>query len=181
MGYIQSLIKRKFKDIGEKQYEKISIEYAQFLVTEEELEIPEVKTILLPLDIFATDIPEKCMDVLASFDKAEIHLMYLIDEKVTRIVSEIIGDDQKEQYIRQHKDSGYRVLGNVSSKIEDKGLKSRSSLYVGMKEDEIIRLSESADLVVISRDYGESTSETVPVSPLAQDIIRKVLKPVILY
>ena len=181
MGYIQSLIKRKFKDIGEKQYEKISVEYAHFLVTEEELMIPEVKSILLPLDIFATDISEKCLDVLTTFEKAEINLIYLIDEKVTRIVSEIIGEDEVERYIGQYKDSGHKVLEDVSSKIESSGIRSRSSLYVGKKEDEIIRLSESAEMVVISRNYGEITSETVPVSPLAQDITRKVTKPVILY
>lgn len=181
MGYIQSLIKRKFKDIGEKQYDKIRIEYAHFLVTEEELEIPEIKKILLPLDIFASDISDKCLEVLKTYDRAEINLIYLIDEKVTRIVSEIIGRDQLDHYIGQHKESGNRVLVDVSSKLENLGLKSKSSIYVGKKENEIIRLSESSDLLVISRDYGEPTSELVPVSPLAQDITRKAITPVILY
>lgn len=181
MGYIQSLIKRKFKDIGEKQYDKIRIEYAHFLVTEEELEVPEIRKILIPIDIFANDISDRCLDVLKTYDKAEINLIYLIDEKVTRIMGEIIGGEQMDHYIAQHKESGQRIVDNVSSRIESSGLKSRSSLYVSKKEDEIIRLSESADLLVISRDYGEPTSELVPVSPLAQDITRKVTTPVILY
>jgi hypothetical protein len=181
MGYIQSLIKRKFKDIGEKQYDKIRIEYAHFLVTEEELEMPEIKKILLPVDIFANDISDKCLDVLKTFDSAEISLIYLIDEKVTRIVGDIIGKDQVDIYVVQHKESGQRVIDNISSKIQNAGMKIKSSLYVGKKEDEIIRLSGNADLLVISRDYGEPTSELVPVSPLAQDITRRASTPVILY
>jgi len=58
MGYSSSLIQRKFKDIVGRRYESVLKEYSEFLLTEEEMLIPEVRSILIPLDLFVHDISD---------------------------------------------------------------------------------------------------------------------------
>jgi len=50
MGLFSSLIQRKFKSIAGKRYERVLREYREFLLTEEEMVFPEIKSILMPLD-----------------------------------------------------------------------------------------------------------------------------------
>jgi len=54
MGYSSSLIQRKFKDIVGRRYDSVLKDYSEFLLTDEEMLVPEVRSILVPLDLFVT-------------------------------------------------------------------------------------------------------------------------------
>ena len=88
MGYYSSLIQRKFRDLVGSRYESVRMEYSDFLATEEEMKIPPVNSILIPVDSFVENIPDVLIEVLKAYE-ARIHLVYIIDLNVLDLIDEM--------------------------------------------------------------------------------------------
>ena len=85
MGYSSSLIQRKFKDIVGRRYEAVLKDYSEFLLTDEEMLVPEVRSILIPLDLFVHDITDEAIEVLSAYN-ATITLAYITDAGVIELL-----------------------------------------------------------------------------------------------
>jgi uncharacterized protein YbcI len=109
MGYYSSLIQRKFKDLVGSRYEEIRTEYSDFLVSEEEMKVTPVTSVLIPVDFFVKELPEKLIDLLAAYG-ARVHLVYIIDRQTEGIIGEMVGEERKMEFIRKKEDYGRDLL-----------------------------------------------------------------------
>ncbi|WOF15480.1 hypothetical protein F1737_01675 [Methanoplanus sp. FWC-SCC4] len=179
MGYYSSLINRKFKDVVGSRYEDVLKEYREFLLTEEDV-VKEVKTVLMPLDIFVSGISEDLYKLFRLYD-AEVTLVYITDKDVVSIVSEILGEDAGGEYIRKKEDYGHRLLEKVSSELEMNEVRSKTKLFSGHKWDDIENLSEKYDMVAISKSYGGGRGDDNEISPVAQRLVQQMSTLTVLY
>jgi hypothetical protein len=162
MGYSSSLIQRKFKDIVGKRYNSVLKEYSEFLLTEEEMIVPEVRSILMPLDIFVQEIPDGLLEILSAYD-ATVSLVYITDAKVMEILERTLNHASTEEFRRKKEEYGQKLLNTAIAKFEEHGLSTRTRIFVGHKGDDVIRMANDFDLVALSRRYGdgESTGRSV--------------------
>jgi uncharacterized protein YbcI len=180
MGYYSSLIQRKFKDLVGSRYEAIRTEYSDFLVSEEEMKVSPVTSVLVPVDIFVKDIPEKLTELLAAYE-ARVHLVYIIDRRTEDIIGEMVGEERKLEFIRKKEDYGRTILDIFTKKLETKGLSVQKSLFSGSKTEDVLRMSREYDLVALSRAFGAPGSENMPLSPAVSHIGRRTERSVVIY
>jgi hypothetical protein len=179
MGYYSSLINRKFKDVVGNRYEGVIKEYKEFLLTEEEV-VMDVKTILLPLDIFVKEIPDKLYDLFGIYG-AEVTLVYLTDRDVISLISEILGEATAKEYVEKKESYGHSLLDEISGELGRRGIVTKTRLYSGHKWDDIENLSKEYDLVAISKCYGGGRGDENEISPVAQRLVQQVNKMAVLY
>jgi hypothetical protein len=180
MGYYSSLIQRKFKDIVGKRYETVLKEYGEFLLTEEEMVVPEIGTILLPLDAFATDIPDELVDVLSAYD-ATVSLTYVVDAQVYSLLAKTLDRDATEEFRKKKEEHGQQLLDAISRKLEQSGMAVRTRLFIGQKGDDVVQMAEDYDMIALSKWYGDGETETSSISPLALRICQRLSIPAIIY
>lgn len=72
MGWLHDVILRKFNNIAGTRYEEILKAYENFFLTEEELVIPEINSILLVFDRFSEKVPEEVHETLSAFEEAAV-------------------------------------------------------------------------------------------------------------
>jgi len=180
MGLYSSLIRRKFRNIAGKRYGMILKEYREFLLAEEEMALPEIGSILMPLDRFVKDIPLELYETLSSYD-ARVLLVYIIDSQVFSIINQTLSGDASEEFKRKEEIYGLRILREISNELGDFGLKVQTRLFFGDKGEDVIRLAADHDLLAISRAYGSEITKTSPLSPVAFKIIQHVNIPSIIY
>ncbi len=180
MGYYSSLIQRKFKDLVGSRYEAIRTEYSDFLVSEEEMKVSPVTSVLVPVDIFVKDIPDKLTELLAAYE-ARVHLVYIIDRRTEDIIGEMVGEERKLEFIRKKEDYGRTLLDIFTKKLEKKGLSVQKSLFSGSKTEDVLRMSREYDLVALSRAFGAPGSENIPLSPTVSHIGRRTERSVVIF
>lgn len=180
MGYYSSLIQRKFRDLVGSRYESVRMEYSDFLASEEEMKIPPVNSILIPVDSFVEEIPDMLIEVLKAYE-ARIHLVYIIDSNVLDLIDEMVGEEMRSQYREKKEKFGKDMLRQLSGKLEGSGLKVQTQLFSGSKTEDIVRMSESHDLLALYRGYGSQVSDTQPLSPDVSQINHRVRHSVIIY
>lgn len=180
MGYYSSLIQRKFRDLVGSKYESIRREYSDFLATEEEMKVPPVNSILLPVDNFVQTIPDSLIEVLIAYG-ARINLVYIIDSKVLSLIDEMVGEEMRSRYHERKEKHGRDVLKQFSEKLEESGLEVHHQLFSGSKIEDVVRLTRDHDLVALFRGYGSQISEIQPLSPDVSQINRRVKRSVIIY
>jgi hypothetical protein len=164
MGYYSSLIKRKFKDLVGSKYDTVLKEYSEFLLTEEQMLAPEIHSILMPLDNFVRKVPPELYDVLSAFD-AEVTLVYITDSQTIAAIEEILEKEAGQEYLRKNEEYGRRLLDEIS----------------GQKGEDIEKMAEKFDLLVLSETYGAERTERYPVSPIALKISQHVRIPTIIF
>ncbi|WFN37297.1 hypothetical protein L1994_02605 [Methanomicrobium antiquum] len=179
MGYYSSLINRKFKDVVGNRYEGIIKEYKEFLLTEEEV-VKDVKTILLPLDIFVKEIPNTLYELLSIYG-AEVTLVYIVDRDAIAMVKEILGEDSAKEYAEKKEKHGYKLIEKISAELEDRGISSKERLFAGHKLDNIETMSNDFDLVAISKSYGGGRGDENEISPVSQRLISQINAAAVLY
>lgn len=180
MGYYSSLIQRKFKDLVGSRYEEIRTEYSDFLVSEEEMKVTTVTSVLIPVDVFVKELPEKLTELIAAYG-ARVHLVYIIDRQTEVLIGEMVGEERKLEFIRKKEDYGRGVLDIITKKLESKGLSVQKSLFSGSKTEDVMRMSREYDLVALSRDFGAPGSEDIPLSPTVSHIGRRTERSVVIY
>lgn len=180
MGYYSQLIKRKFKDVVGKRYEDVMREYGEFLLSEEQMMAPEVKSILMPLDIFVREIPDALYEVLSAFT-APVSLVYITDIQTVSVIETVLDKKAREEYLRKKESHGNELLDRVAKELNAKGLVSHRRIYTGQKGEDVEKLCETHDLLLLSKTYGAERTEGYPVSPLALRISQHVKIPLIFY
>jgi hypothetical protein len=180
MGYYSSLIQRKFKDTVGTRYQDVLREYGEFLLTEELMRVPEVRKILIPLDIFVKDIPDNLYDVLSAYD-AEITLAYITDTQVYSIIRETLTDELAEEFLKKKEGYGHDLLDTLTKELQQIGLTVHQRLFTGHKGEDVERMAADYDLIALSKSYGAEKTEHYPVSPLAIRISQHVKKLTMLY
>jgi nucleotide-binding universal stress UspA family protein len=180
MGYYSSLIKRKFKDLVGSKYDTVLKEYSEFLLTEEQMLAPEIHSILMPLDNFVRKVPPELYDVLSAFD-AEVTLVYITDSQTIAAIEEILEKEAGQEYLRKNEEYGRRLLNEISGQLKAAGLSSHIRIFAGQKGEDIEKMAEKFDLLVLSETYGAERTERYPVSPIALKISQHVRIPTIIF
>lgn len=180
MGLYSSFIGRKFKHIAGKKYEDIMRHYREFLLTEEERQIPEINSILMPLDRYVKNVPTEVYETISAYE-ANILLVYILDSQIFELVRQTLSPEASEEFKRREEMIGEELLNTVAKKLESYGLKVQRRLFFGNKSDDVIRMAENYDLLAISRNYGSEITKTSPISPLVLRIVQHLNIPVIVY
>ncbi|NYT16444.1 MAG: universal stress protein [Methanomicrobiales archaeon] len=180
MGYYSSLIERKFRGRTIGQYEQIRKEYADFLMSEEEMRVREIKKILIPIDYFVEPPAPGLVWVLSVY-QAEIHIAYIVDRDVLRLLEEIGGAKLRDEYQVKKEVAGREKLAAFSRIIGHEGIRVTTSLFTGSQIEDALRLSEGYDIIAVSRGYGSGTTEAVPASPAAIQVTQRARCSVLIY
>ena len=116
MGYSSSLIQRKFKDIAGRRYDSILKDYREFMLADEEMFIPELRTILVPLDLFVQDITDEALDVLSAYD-ATISLAYITDTEVIKLLEQALDSESTKEFQAKKEEYSQQLLSRISAKL----------------------------------------------------------------
>ncbi|WP_298667095.1 universal stress protein [uncultured Methanofollis sp.] len=181
MGYFNSLLQRKFKDVAGKRYETIARDYREFLLTEEETVVPEVLSILMPLDYFVKEIPPQLYETLSSYERAKVTLVYIVDMEVIRIVADSLDEKAIAEFRRKREAFGEDLLNRVITSLEGAGLTVTSRMFAGEKFDNILELMKGYDLIAVSKKYGTLTTEIAPLSSVTLKLAQMARVPIIVY
>ncbi|NJF25218.1 universal stress protein [Thermococcus sp. Bubb.Bath] len=181
MGLFSELIDRKFRNIAERRYEGILEKYREFFLTEEEMIIPEINSILLVFDRYSEKPTKEVYDAISAYPEAEVCLLYTVDENVAMLIAATLGEEEAKKFREAETSYGETFLDEVNGKLKELGFETRSRLIFGNKSEEAILREEKYDLFVISRKYGTETSKTSPVSPLVIKIVQHIEQPVMVY
>lgn len=181
MGWLHAIILRKFNNIAGTRYEEILKAYQNFFLTEEELVIPEINSILLVFDRFSEKVPEEVHETLSAFEGATLRVVYVIDEGVLKMIRETLGEEAAEEFRKKEMAFAETFLKEVEEKLGDLNIKFSRKIAFGDKAEYVEGLARKYDLIVISRHYGSETTRTHRVSPIVFRIVQHVDKPVVLY
>lgn len=181
MGYFTSLIQRKFKDVAGRRYDTVVKEYREFLLTEEETVVPEVRSILMPLDYFVKEIPPALYETLSTYEGSSVSLVYIIDMEVIRIVEDSLDEAVIQDFKQKREAFGEELLAQAVSDLESAGLSVKSRLFSGKKYENILELVGTHDMLVVSKHYGSSTTEISPLSSVTLKLAQTADVPIIVY
>ncbi|MHC1626159.1 MAG: universal stress protein [Methanoculleaceae archaeon] len=180
MGYYASLIRRKFRGVVGSRYQTVMQEYRQFLPAEEEMVVQEIERILMPLDYYVRSIPEEYYEVLSAY-RGSVILVYIIDSRTLDIIRQTLGEDDAAEFRRNKEKYGEMLLREVSERISSLGLIPESRLFVGDKIDDVCRISQYADLLALSRNYGGFRNSLTTMAPITLTLCHEAGIPILLY
>jgi hypothetical protein len=182
MGLFSSLINRKFKNIAGDRYEEISRRYREFLLLPEEFVLPEVNSILMPIDRFSGEIPEELYETLSAYLGASVTLVYISEKRTLSLIEQTLGKVEAEKLKNAKIEFAEGMLARIAPRLEELGLRVERRYFIGSKADDVIGLmGEGFDLLVVSRSYGSEVTKTSPVSPMVLKIVQHLDKPVLVY
>ncbi|GAB6101289.1 hypothetical protein JCM16138_05120 [Thermococcus atlanticus] len=181
MSIFLTIINRKFKNIAGTRYERILKNYKEFFLTEEELSLPVIKSILMPVDRSTRNVPEEIYEVLSACEDAEVTVVYIMSEDACALIRQTLGDEASREFRQKEEEAGRELLERIARSLEDSGLKVRTRMFFGNKSEDVIRLSRERDLLVIPRLYGSEITKTRSISPVVMKIVHHVDIPVIVY
>jgi len=181
MGWLHDIILRKFNNIAGTRYEEILKAYENFFLTEEELIIPEINSILLAFDRFSCKLPEELYETLTAFQGARITIVYIIDEAVFKIIRETLGEEEAFEFKRKEIAFAEEFLRAIEEKLRGLGFEWEREIIFGNKSEYVEDLAESYDLIMMSKHYGFESTRTHSVSPVVFRIVQHMKKPIILY
>lgn len=180
MGYSSSLIQRKFKDIVGRRYDSILKDYSEFLLADEEMLVPEIRSVLVPLDLFVHDITDEAIDVLSAYD-ATITLAYITDAEVIELLEQALDRESTDEFRVKKEEYGQKLLERTAAKLEDRGFTTQMRMFIGHKGDDVVRMAKNHDMVALCRRYADGESTDVSVSPIVLRICQRVESPALIY
>ena len=181
MPDFRRLILRKFNDIAGSRYEEILKEYREFFLTEEEMEIPVVSSILMTVDRFSEKPPEELYDIVTAYPGAFIRVVYLVDKGLCSLIRETLGEKAAREFKAREERLGEEFLGEIAKRLSELRLEFTTELIFEDKASFVEESLGEHDLLIISRHFGSESLKTHNVSPLAFRIIQRIEKPVIVY
>ena len=181
MVNFSELILRKFKNIAGSRYEEIMKAYQEFFLTEEELRIPTITSILLVVDRFSGRIPNEVFDVLSAYPGARVDVVYLIDSVLCALIRETLGEEEAEAFRRKEEALGKEILRLAKRALSELGLDFSTEITFADKVEFVETESKTRDLLVVSRHFGSESIKTQRVSPVVFRIVQGITKPVIVY
>jgi hypothetical protein len=180
MSWLYDIILRKFNNIAGTRYEEILKAYENFFLTEEELVIPEIKSVLLVFDRFSCRFSKEVYDTISAFAEADVQVVYVIDEGVLRMIRETLGEEAAEEFRRKEITFAETLLKGIEDKLGELNITFKRKFAFGDKAEYVENISKRYDLLIISRQYGSETTKTHRVSPVVFRIVQHVEKPVVL-
>ncbi|WP_297476127.1 universal stress protein [Thermococcus sp.] len=181
MVNFSGIILRKFKNIAGSRYEEIMKAYQEFFLTEEELQIPEVKSILLVLDRFSGEVPEEVFEVLSAYPGARIEVVYVIDEGLCSIIGKTLGEEEAEAFRKSEESLGRELLRVTERSLSKFDLSFSMEITFADKVEFVENDAKNRDILVVSRHFGSESTKTHRISPIVFRIVQGVKKPVIVY
>jgi len=183
MDIFSRLIQRKFRNIAGDRYEKIARRYREFLLLPEELVLPEINSILIPIDRFSGEIPSELYETLSAYSGASVTVVYVSEKRTLSLIEQTLGKEEAEKLRRAKMDFAGRLSREIASRLEKYGLRVETKHFLGSKSDDVIKLmeNENFDLLILSRSYGSEVTRTSPVSPVVLKIVQHLERPVIIY
>ncbi|WP_297066472.1 universal stress protein [Thermococcus sp.] len=181
MVNFSELILRKFMNIAGSRYEEIMKAYQEFFLTEEELQIPVITSILFVVDRFSGDIPREVFDVLSSYPEARIDVVYLVDSALFSLIRETLGEEEAEKFRENEESLGRQILKKIEDELSKLGMDYTVEIIFADKVDFVEHETGTKDLLVISRHFGSESVKTHKVSPVVFRIVQGIEKPVIVY
>lgn len=183
MDVFSRLIQRKFRGIAGERYEEIARRYREFLLLPEEFVLPEVHSILMPIDRFSGTIPEGVYEALSAYPGASVTVVYISEKRTLELIEQTLGRAEAEKLRKAKMEFAERLSSEISSRLEGLGLKVERRHFLGSKSDDVISMveNEGFELLVISRSYGSEVTKTSPLSPIVLRIVQHVERPVIVY
>jgi hypothetical protein len=178
---LRELILRKFKDIAGSRYEEIIKAYQEFFLTEEEMSIPTIASILFVLDRFSEKPSRELYEVLAAYPSATVRVVYIVDRGVYELIKDTLGENAAEEFREKEKSLAEKYLEEVSKALFELGMDFTTELTFEDKVEFSEREIKSHDLLVVSRHFGSETMKTHKVSPVTFRIVQRVEKPIIVY
>ena len=152
-GYYSSLIQRKFKDTVGTRYQDVLREYQEFLLTEELMQVPEVKKILIPLDVFVKDVPKSLYNVLSAYE-GKITLVYITDSPVYSVIRETLSDELANEFLKKKEQYGHDLLDTLTKELQQIGFTVHQRLFTGHKGEDVEKMAADFDLIALSKSYG---------------------------
>ncbi|WP_332449686.1 universal stress protein [Methanoculleus sp.] len=180
MGYSSSLIQRKFKDIVGKRYESVLKEYSEFLLTDEEMLVPEVRSILVPLDPFVDEITDEAIDVLSAYN-ATISLAYITDAGVLGLLEQTLDRQSAEEFRAKKEADGRELLERITERLKEHGFPTQTRMFVGQTGDDVVRMAKNYDMIALSRWYADGEATDLSISPTVLRICQRVETPALIY
>lgn len=183
MDIFSKLIQRKFRGIAGERYEEIAKRYREFLLLPEEFVLPEINSILMPIDRFSGKIPESLYETLSAYTEARVTVVYISERRTLEIIAETLGKEEAEKLKKAKMEFAEKLSAEIASRLEKLGLRVEHRHFIGSKSDDVIAImkDEGFDLLVVSRSYGSEVTRTSPVSPIVLRIVQHVEGPVIVY
>ncbi|MFA7197721.1 MAG: universal stress protein [Methanoculleus sp.] len=180
MGYSSSLIQRKFKDIVGKRYESVLKEYSEFLLTDEEMLVPEVRSILVPLDSFVHEITDEAIDVLSAYN-ATISLAYITDAGVLDLLEQTLDRQSAEDFRAKKEADGRELLERITERLKEHGFPTQTRMFVGQTGDDVVRMAKNYDMIALNRRYADGEATDLSISPTVLRICQRVETPALIY
>ncbi len=181
MGIFSSMISRKFRNIAGERYDEIMRFYREFLLSEDEMRVSKVSSVLLPLDSNSTRVPGQVCELLSVYAPLSVHLIYVIDEEVIGIIERTLGKEEAELFRERELEDAARVLKSAEEMLAGIDVSVKVGVVLGDKKEEVISKAHSYDMLVVSKRYGSSGSRTSRLSPVVLAIVHGMKKPVVVY
>ncbi|ASJ07961.1 hypothetical protein A3L11_01445 [Thermococcus siculi] len=183
MDVFSRLIQRKFRNIASERYEEIAKRYQEFLLLPEEFVLPEVRSILIPVDRFSREMPEGLYETLSAYEGAKAIVVYISEKKTLELIEQTLGKEEAEKLRKAKMEHARRLSEEIASRLESLGLRVEHRHFIGSKSDDVIEIieDEDIDLLVVSRSYGSEVTRTSPISPVVLKIVQHVERPAIVY
>ncbi|WP_301676806.1 universal stress protein [Methanoculleus methanifontis] len=126
--------------------------------------VPEVRSILVPLDLFVHDITEEAIDVLSAYDAA-ISLANITDVEVIELLKQALDRESTEEFRVKKEEYGQKLLERTAAKLEEHSFSAQTRMFVGHKGDDVARMAKNHDMVALCRRYADGESTDASVSP----------------
>ena len=97
------------------------------------------------------------------------------------MIETVLDKKASEEYLRKKESHASELLDRVTRELEAEGLASHQRIFTGHKGEDVEKLCETHDLLLLSKSYGAERTEGYPVSPLALRISQHINIPLIFY
>ncbi len=179
MGYLSSLLNRKYRGYGEDRYAGIQKEYADFLIAEDE-EVREIRTVLFPLDYFVRDVPDEVYSLLKLY-KAEITLIYVTDSDIAGQIKDTLGECAMNSFLENRESYGRELLDKISHELSERDLKAAARMITGDISQTVENIAKDYDLIAVSKSYGGGRCRGNEMSPLSQRLVHNMKTAALIY
>ncbi|WP_457750722.1 universal stress protein [Thermococcus sp.] len=181
MVNVNKLILRKFRNIAGSRYEEILKAYREFLLTEEEMIIPRVESVLVALDRYSGEIPAQIFRLLEYYSPQKIMVIYVIDNSTCRLIRDTLGEEDAQKFRERENQLATELLGKIEVEMREHRLNWSCDVVFAGKTEYIETIVEKYDVLVIGKQYGSESTKTHHISPLVFRIVQHISKPVVLY
>jgi len=178
---VNRLILRKFRNIAGSRYEEILKTYREFLLTEEEMAIPRVESVLVALDRYSGEIPAQIFRLLEYYSPRKMAVIYVIDSSTCRLIRDTLGEEDARKFRERERQLANELLARIDAEMRERGLNWSGDVVFAEKTEYVEGAVEKYDVLVIGKQYGSESTKTHHISPLVFRIVQNISKPVVLY